>query len=56
MTKLNLWGPITLTTLAHYVRPKARAEDNAKSKYNVKEPRSPKGLAEDDTSSAHRLQ
>ena len=27
---LYMWGPTTLTTLARYVRPKARAEDNAK--------------------------
>ena len=50
-----MWGPIALTTLAHYMRPKARAEDNAKAEDNGKEPRSSKGLAEDDLSSAHRL-
>ena len=50
-----MWGPIALTTLAHYMRPKARTEDNVKAEDNGKEPRSSKGLAEDDTSSAHQL-
>ena len=50
-----LWGPIALTTLAHYVRPKARAEDNAKAEDNGKEPKTSKARAEDDLSSAHRL-
>ena len=30
-----LWGPIALTTLAHYMRPKARAEDDTSSAHRL---------------------
>ena len=38
-----LWGPIALTTLAHHMRPKARAEDNVEAEDKGKEPRTSQG-------------